>query len=322
MPTSLMNLALVVCAAVLAAPLPCANGEDAPSPAPVILEITTLTRVIDVYAVVSERGGSLVPRLAPESFDLREDGARQKIEFFAHETDAPLSVGLLIDVSPSQLRVLGEERRAATAFLSGVLGPTDQACVVPFGKDVAVATGFTDDQQQLQAAIDGLRVDAGGAANGGRARGTRLYDAIAEVSQLMRGRPGRRVLVLLTDGEDQGSTFSRSQALALAEQAGVILYAVFAADPLFYWGRGADFDGEAALGPLLARTGGSLVVGSGKESVAAGLARIAAQLRAQYRLGYVPRDPRFDGSYRRISVRVADRRLKVQARGGYYATAE
>ena len=124
--------------------------------------------------------------------------------------------------------------------------------------------------------------------------------------------------MLLTDGEDQGSHATREAALEAAERAEVIVYSVLVADPSFYWARGRDFEGEAALAALQRKTGGWMV----RPEAAQGLEEIASELRAQYRLGYTPRKAGFDGSFRRIEVRLHGGRYTVRARRGYYATAE
>jgi hypothetical protein len=147
------------------------------SPAP-MLEITAVTRVVDVYAVVTDSQGRLVSGLRREQFELREDGERQALDYFARETDAPLSLGLVVDTSASQAGLLLEERASARSFLASVLGPSDQAFVMRFDREVSVLQGFTADSSAFGRALDGLRADVGGsAAPRGGPRGTRLYDA-------------------------------------------------------------------------------------------------------------------------------------------------
>jgi len=308
------------CIGLSALPAP-SPGQAAPPP---ILEITTVTRVVDVYATVKDAQGRLVTSLGRDRFELREDGVRQQVDYFAHETDAPLSLGLVIDTSASQAQLLATEREKARAFLHTVLGASDRAFVMRFGQEVVLLQGLTADIALLARGIDAVQADAGSSpssadlSEGRRPRGTRLYDAIQQASALLSGQKGRKVLVLLTDGEDQGSRVTRGAALEAAERAEVIVYSVLVADPIFYWARGRDFRGEAALEALQARTGGWMV----RPESTRGLEEIASELRAQYRLGYTPRTARYDGSFRRIEVRLHDGRHAVRARRGYYATAE
>jgi VWFA-related protein len=292
-----------------------------PDPPPVVLppvlEITTVARVVDVYAVVTDRGGRLVTGLDREAFDLREDGVSQDITLFGRETDAPLSLGLVVDTSASQAALLPAERARAASFLEGVLRPGDEAFVMGFDREVRVLQSFTAAPVALSRGLQGLRIDRGVVATRGAPRGTRLFDAIREASDLMEGRRGRKVVVLLTDGEDQGSHVSRREALAAAARSGVMVYSVVVADPAFYWGRGRDYRGEEHLAALLRETGGWLV----RPDAGEGLDAIAAELRAQYRLGYSPRRG-YDGTYRRVQVRVRGRGYLVRARTGYFASPE
>ena len=320
-PASGRVVAVWIGLAALPASSPAQVGPSVPPP---ILEIATVTRVVDVYATVKDAQGRLVTSLGRDQFDLREDGVPQHVDYFANETDAPLSLGLVIDTSVSQAGLLPTERARAKAFLKGVLGPSDRAFVMGFDRDVALLQSLTNEGSLLARAIDAVRADLGRAPipadlSAGRGpRGTRLYDAIEQASGLLGSQKGRKVLVLLTDGEDQGSRATRGAALEAAERAEVMVYSVVVADPLFYWGHGRDFQGEAALVDFQKRTGGWVV----RPEATQGLGEVASELRAQYRLGYTPRAARYDGSFRRIEVRLRGVHDTVRARRGYYATAE
>jgi VWFA-related protein len=311
----------VACAALSLLPA-LSQGQASQAAPPPILEITTVTRVVDVYATVRDAKGRLVTSLGRDQFDLREDGVPQQVDYFANETDAPLRLGLVIDSSASQAQILPAEREKARAFLRTVLGPSDQAFVVGFDREVVLLQGLTGEMSLLASAIDAVRADAGSipaeSPEGRRPRGTRLYDAIQQASDLLSGQKGRKVLVLLTDGEDQGSRTTRDGALDAAERAEVTIHSVLAADPLFYWSRGRDFEGEAALAALQKKTGGMMV----RPETTEGFEEIASEIRAQYRLGYVPRKAHYDGSFRRLEVRLRGAHYTVRARRGYYATAE
>jgi VWFA-related protein len=299
-----------------------ASAAQTQAVTPPVLEVTTVGRVVDVYATVEDARGRRVTDLGPSQFELREDGVPQRVDYFARETDAPLSLGLLVDTSASQAQLLATEQEEARAFLRTVLGPSDRAFVMRFDQDVVVIQGLTNVAPLLSRAIDALRTDpnlapaAAEPPRAGKPRGTRLHDAIQQASDLLSGKKGRKVLVLLTDGEDQGSQVTREAALEAAERAEVIVYSVLVADPIFYWGRGREYEGEAALEALQKKTGGFMV----RPGTARGLDQIASELRAQYRLGYSPR--RADGAFHRIDVRLRGARYTVRARRGYYATAE
>ncbi len=312
--------------ALLAAP-PALRQDDAgpPAPAPTF---SVASVVVDVYAVVTDRNGRLVSDLEQGDFELREDGVPQTIAHFSRGTDLPLSLGVLIDTSPSQARALPAEREEARAFVAGVLAPGDQAFVMRFDLDVELLQGFTGELAQLSRAIDRTRVNTADRSllpdRTGRARGgTRLHDALYLASnELMKTELGRKVAVLVTDGVDQGSVVKRRTALEAAEKAEVIVYAVSVSDPVFYWARDESFEGEASLAVLAHETGGRLVRVEGGRDTAAAFREIALELRAHYRLGYSPGSGGRDGSFHRIEVRVLTGGYKVRTRRGYYTRGE
>ena len=139
-PAARRVVAACVGLSALPAPSPGQAGQAAPPP---ILEITTVTRVVDVYATVKDARGRLVTSLGRDQFELREDGVRQQVDYFAHETDAPLSLGLVIDTSASQAQLLPTEREKARAFLRAVLGASDRAFVMRFDQEVVLLQGLT-----------------------------------------------------------------------------------------------------------------------------------------------------------------------------------
>ena len=309
--------------ALAALPAPASEpGDRAQAASPPVIEVTTITRVVDVYAIVTDRRGRLVTSLGKEQFELREDGVVQEVEYFARETDAALSLGLLIDTSASQAAILPRAREAIRVFLRALLHPKDSALVMSFDREVELLQGLTGELSLLETALRAVRADRGTAVAapvaGRRPAGTLLYDAIHRACQELASERGRKVLVIVTDGQDQGSKTTPRAALDAAERGQVTLYSVIVADPIYYWIRGRDFDGEEAIASLARKTGGGLI----PPDAPAGLDEIAAELRAQYRLGYVPREARFDGGFRSLDVRLKGVRYSVQARRGYYATAE
>jgi len=316
-----MPPACLVCLGLLAGPALAPTQADDHPLSPPVLEITTMARVVDVFATVKDTEGRLITSLPREEFELLEDGVPQDVAYFSHQTDAPLSLGLLIDTSASQAQLLPAEREKAREFLDAVLGPSDRAFVMHFDREIEVLQELTGDALRLSAALEAVRGDSGsapGESSDGRTAGTRLYDAMHRASTALQGEKGRKVIVVVTDGEDQGSRVGREAALEATERAEVIVYSVLVANPVFYWIRNRAFEGEAALETFHRRTGGLMV----HPEATGGFERIASELRSQYRLGYTPRRPRYDGSFRRITVRLRDGGYSVRARRGYYATAE
>ena len=304
-------------------------GQENPSQVPA----TTLkvsTEVVNVYAVVEDKKKHLIPDLKKEDFEVLEDGNAQEIRYFSRETDTPLTMGIMVDTSPSQGKVLGIEQEQADAFLHQVLRPKDLAFVLHFDVDVELLQDFTADQRLLAHAIDATVINGGGhgvmpgpfptSDTGGA---THLYDAIYLASnELLKNEVGRKVLILLTDGEDQGSKVTVQTALEAAQKSDVINFAVNIVDRRFYLGQAMGYGGDSVLRKLCEDTGGRVVEVSHSKDTAAAFQGIADELRTQYLLGYTPTNTAHNGSFRRIRVQVRNGDYKVLARRGYYAPTD
>lgn len=282
------------------------------------------TVIVNVYATVEGRHSQLIRNLDKNEFEVRDNGALQKIEYFSRDTDVEMSLGIALDTSNSQSSLLGTEKKAATQFLHSVLRNGDQASVMSFDADVRLLEDFTNAPAELARAIDDaeinetgksiLRID--GQKPGG---GTHLYDAVYLASnELMKQRHGREVLVLVTDGEDQGSKVNLQEATEAAEKANVIVYSIVASDPEFYSIMGARYGGDSDVRKLVNATGGRLIRVKTDNAIGEAFAQIASELRSQYRLGYSPSNLRHDGSFRTIHVKVRGHNYHVLTRTGYY----
>jgi len=302
---------------------PSAAAQDTPQASGPMLKVTT--EVVNVYAVVRTRHGRLVPDLNKNDFEIKEDNVPQKITYFSRETDTPLTLAIMVDTSPSQERVLDSEQREAKAFLRQVLRPKDLACVIHFDLDVELLQDFTLEQRLLDKAIDETVINGGGHGvlpsplPTRSVGGTHLYDAVyLAADQLMSHEVGRKVLVLLTDGEDQGSQETLNQALEAAQKSDVIIYAIDIVDRAFYGLGNMGFSGDSALHKLCEQTGGNVIKVNRIKNTSQAFQEIAAELRTQYLLGYSPSNSRKDPGFRKITVRVTHGNYKVQARNGYY----
>jgi VWFA-related protein len=311
-----------LCILLSAAPFAAAQqGQEIP-PAGTTLKVTT--EVVNVYAVVREKNGRMVPDLTKDDFTLEEDQQPQVIRYFSREADTPLTIGILVDTSPSQGRVLEVEKSEAEAFLRDVLRPKDLAFVMHFDVEVELDQDFTADLHRLDKAIDETEINGGGARTPGTfptdSQGaTHLYDAVyLSARELLKNEVGRKVLILLTDGEDQGSKVTIDKALEAAQKADIIIYSVNIHDRGFYARQGMGYGGESKLHKLSDETGGRVIDSSSKDSSAA-FQQIANELRTQYLLGYTPTNTKLDGTFRRIAVKVRAGNAKVNARRGYYA---
>ena len=325
LPTRTMQAIIVaVCISLLVSSSTGAQeGQEVP-PSGQTLKITT--EVVNVYAVVREKNGHLVSNLNKEDFTLLEDQQSQSIKYFSREADTPLTMGLLVDTSPSQERVLPVEKSEAEAFLREVMRPKDMTFVLHFDVDVELLQDFTADLRLLDKAIDENEINGGGVRtpgtfpSGDAGGATHLYDAVYLSSrELLKNEVGRKVLILLTDGEDQGSKVKLDAALEAAQKSDVIIYAIDISDRGFYSRRGLGYGGDSVLRRLSDQTGGRVIKANSAKDTSEAFEQIARELRTQYLLGYTPTNSKLDGTFRKIEVKVHTANLKIDARKGYYA---
>jgi len=286
------------------------------------------TEVVNIYAVVRDKKQP-VPNLNKEDFAVSEDGVQQEIRYFSRETDTPLTLGIMVDTSGSQQNVLRIEQDQADVFVGQVIRPKDLAFILHFDLEVELLQDLTSEKRLLTRAIDETVINAGaqgptpGTLPSANIGGTHLYDAVyLAANEVLKGEIGRKVLILLTDGEDQGSRVKLDVALEAAQKSDIIIYAVDVVDREFYRFRAMGFSGDSVLKKLCGETGGRVIRVDKPKEAAAGFQEIADELRTQYFLGYSPSNTKHDGSFRKIQVRVRDRDYKVQTRHGYYAPTQ
>jgi VWFA-related protein len=313
---------------LLAGPLGSAQEDQGLPTSGQTLKVTSA--VVNVYAVVRQKNGRVVPDLTKDAFLLEEDKQPQVIKYFARETDTPLTMGILVDTSPSQGRVLEVEKEEAKGFLRQVLRPKDLAFVVHFDVETELLQDLTADLRLLDKAIDENVINGGGGGptpgpfpTGDRGGATHLYDAIyLSARELLKNEVGRKVLIMLTDGEDQGSRVQLEQALEAAQKSDVIIYSVAIIDRAFYSHDLSGFSGDSVLNKFSAETGGRVIEVNRVKDTSVAFQQIADELRTQYLLGYTPTNTKADGTFRRIQVRVSSGDYKISARRGYYAPEE
>jgi VWFA-related protein len=291
--------------------------------------------VVQLFFNVKDKHGALIPNLAKDNFDLSEDGQAQTIKYFKAETDLPLTLGILIDSSGSQLRVLDMEKEVGGSFLESTLRPKDEAFVISFDVDINLLQDFTSSVSRLKHALNEAKINNGGVGCAGGPigpqgpipcsstgpRGTALYDAVYLASHdEFAHEVGRKAMILLTDGEDQGSRLKIKDAIEAAQKADAICYVLLIADRGFYGFGG--YSGDSDMKKLTQETGGRVIeVGNKIDKLRQAFDQISAELRSQYNVGYVPTNTIRDGSFRKVQIKPKQPDLKVQARSGYYATA-
>lgn len=290
---------------------------------------STNVRVVNLFATVRDAQGRVVKDLTKDDFTLEEDGRPQVIRYFSKESGLPLTLGLLIDTSISQKRVLAEERTASLNFLMQVLRPEqDRAFVIHFDREVELLQDLTSSRERLDEALARLQVPTlaprkhGGPQLGLFAlAGTDLYDSILLASDdILRKQPGRKALILITDGVDNGSKIDLSDAVQSAQRADAMVYSILFADRDAYDGTFATAAGKQALQRMSRETGGVFFEVSKTEPLAAIYAQLEEELRNQYSIGYTPHTSGGAG-YRKIRV-VTKAGLSVITRDGYYTAGQ
>jgi VWFA-related protein len=290
--------------------------------------------IVNVLCTVRNKSGGLVSNLSKDDFTLFENGQKQDIKYFTRETDLPLTLGLLVDVSLSQENLIEVERRAAYQFFSSVLRPKDLAFLISFGQDAELLQDYTNSRKLLQSALDQLRVNApvGGLDSGpvptaNHPRGTILFDTVyLAASEQLKGQVGRKALVIITDGVDQGSRYKLEDAIKAAQLADAIVYGIYYVDPRAYGGFGlyggwGGAPSDRDLRRLAEETGGRVLKVDRKHTLEDIFQEIQDEMRSQYAIGYSPSNPAKDGSFRKIEIKLADKNLQPQARKGYFAVA-
>lgn len=224
--------------------------------------VTVAVKSVSVLATVRDKKGKIIPNLTKDDFQLDEDGRPQKIDYFARDSDLALRLGLLVDTSLSQRRVIDQERSASYSFLDHLLREDkDAAFVIHFDHEVELLQDFTPSRPRLQAALQQLQTPqftpasgGSGAGNGGggyggsggqrrgsHGGGTLLYDAIFLGSdELMSKQQGRKAMIILSDGVDHGSKETMAEAIASAERADTIIYSIYFSDD----DEGSNFGGR------------------------------------------------------------------------------
>ena len=277
-------------------------------------------KVVNILAAVRNKSGALIGDLTKDDFSVSEDSRPQTISYFARQTDLPLTVGLLVDTSMSQVKVLDYERGASFRFLDRILRVNkDKVFVMQFDVSVQLRQELTDSHKALDDALttvdaptrNELRTMTGGG-------GTLLYDAVVRASKdIMTRQKGRKAVFVMTDGVDFGSENTVAAAIEEAQKADTLVYSILFSDAGFYGGGGED--GKPVLTRMSRETGGGFYIVSKKQTIDQIFEKIEAELRGQYSLGYVSDKRVGISEWRRIQLTTNRPGLIVQARERYWA---
>lgn len=332
----------------LAGTLPLLRGQDA--------RFDTGVDVVNILVTVRDKQGRIVHDLVQDDFTVQEDGRSQSIRYFSQQSDLPLTLGLLVDSSASQARVLDRERNASLEFIQHVLREDkDRAFVIHFDREVELLQDLTSSRKDLETALNEIerprlnRRQPGANTPQGRGQGraglfgTALYDSLfLAADEILRKQSGRKAVVLLSDGVDFGSKTSLNGAIESSQRADMLVYSIRFADegnrsPVGFSGPGIGrggrrgggrfpqpqpqrrepVDGKKILERISQETGGAYFEVSGKTPLDKIYDQIEEELRNQYSLGYSP--DKSGGGYHKLSVSVKRKNLTVRARDGYYS---
>ena len=319
---------LVPYVAALVAAVPCAPQEASVTTSDPVFTLDV--QVVNVMVTVKDGQGRLLTDLTKDDFILSEDGVPQEIAYFAHQTDLPLTIGLLVDTSGSQQSLIPAERSAGMMFFRSLLRQEkDLAFLMSFDRNVELLQDYTGSLRLLERGLSELVVEAptGGfhpnPTGNKKQTSTALYDALyLAADEMFRDQVGRKAVVVISDGYDVGSKVKFKSAIEAAQRADLVVYTIQYVDRHFarraYLNVGA---GASALNRMASQTGGTAFRVSSGRRLSDIFRQIEEELRGQYSIGYTPKRGIDSRGFRKIVVKSRRKGLKIQARDGYYPDA-
>ncbi len=281
---------------------------------------STEVKMVGILANVRDKKGHLIRDLNQNEFSIFEDGRPQTIRYFARQSELPLVIGLMIDTSMSQQRVIEPERTACYHFLDQVLRENkDKIFILQFDMNVNVREDMTSSWKDLNASLAGIDTPSRRQLRNQTGGGTLLYDAIVTGAKMMVPENGRKALIVMTDGVDIGSEADLSAAADAAVRADTLVYSILFSDEGYYGMFGGGGDGRKVLQGLSRDSGGGFFEVSKKLTIDQIFDVIQDELRSQYAMGYVSDRPVRVSEFRKIEVKTDRKDLIVQARNRYWA---
>jgi VWFA-related protein len=282
---------------------------------------TTEVKVVALLANVMTKKGAIIRDLTKDDFVLAENGRPQTIRYFSRQTDLPLTLGLLVDTSMSQEKVLDQERAASFRFLDQVLRDgKDHVFVLQFDLTVLVRAGMTSSFAKLNDALTQVQTPTREDLKNQTGGGTLLYDAIVTASEdMMSKQQGRKAVIVMTDGVDFGSQATLDGAIDAAQRADTLIYSILFSDAGYYGVFGGGGDGRRVLQRISHETGGGFFEVTRKQSIDDIFSVIQDELRSQYNLGFVSDAPVGVSEFRKLTLNTRQKGLVVQTRDRYWA---
>ena len=268
-------------------------------------------KLVNVFVNVTDANGAIVGGLTRDDFSIAEDNRPQNISLFERQSELPLNLTLAIDTSASTYKDRAIEQKAAKGFVHALMRAQDQMSVLEFSTFVTQLTTFTNKVGQIDSGLDRMRGEGG----------TALYDAIYLGAQGLGKKDGRKVLVLVSDGDDTASNASYEQALEQALRNEAMIYSII--DVPIEASAGRDLGGEHALVTLAEQTGGKSFYGD-SGGLDEAFKKVSDDLRTQYLIGYYPHNQEPGRNFHRLNVtipRATKDAFNVRYRTGYYGDA-
>jgi VWFA-related protein len=288
-------------------------GQDEPT-------FSADVKVVNVLATVRTKSGQIINDLTKDDFSVLENGRPQAIKYFSRESELPLTIGLMVDTSMSQARVLESERSASFQFVDQVLREgKDKVFVTQFDMAVLTRQELTSSRRDLEKTLPFVDTPSKSELQAQRGGGTLLFDAVVKASrEIMSGKSNRKAMIILSDGGDNGSDETLTSAIEAAQRADTLIYSILFADSGFYGGFGSA-EGKTAMQRLAKETGGSFFEVSKKQNIGQIYGIIEQELRSQYNLGFVSDQPVRVSEFRKLQLTTDRKDLVVEARERYWA---
>lgn len=267
-------------------------------------------KVVSILANVLSKDGQLVHDLTKDDFRVLENGRPQEIKYFSRDSDLPLTIGLMVDTSMSQVHVMDAERAASFRFLDRMLRPMDKVFVMQFDMNVKTPQPLTSDRESIRKALAFVDTPTRAELNAQYGGGTLLFDAVIDASRdIMSKQQGRKALIIMSDGGENGSEGSLAESIDAAHKSDTLIYSI-----LF-----GGTEGRANLQRMSKETGGGYFEVTKKFGIDQVFDAIQEELRSQYNLGYVSDVPVRISEFRKLQLTTTKKGLTVQARDKYWA---
>jgi VWFA-related protein len=286
--------------------------------------------LVTVACSVTDHGGAPAKGLKVEDFILRDEGQPREIRNFWQESDLPLTIALVADVSGSQAGFVRSHREAVAQFLRQVISPSDRAMIVEVAQQARLISGLTGSLDQLTAAVEKIGTSDGKAApllgppcrNSSFPRtcgGTALWHGLYYAAKELKPVAGRKAIVVLSDGMDTGSDVTLTDLIEMTQSAGTVVYSIKYANPLRFISITATIAQAVSRGlDRLSRETGGLAFPNPGRKTSEVFSQIEAELRNLYVLGFTPPDDSGDGKFHKIEVKTVREGLVVRSRSGYW----